>query len=162
MNTQNNLQERDLFDSRWGFILASIGSAVGMGNIWRFPVMISKYGGLTFMIPYILFVILIGSTGIIEEMSFGRAAGSGPIGAFGLATEIRWGRRKPGETIGVIPVIGAMALAIGYTCVVGWIFRYVYLALTGGLAEMGSDLDLIGSSFGSTASSMSYPSYLLS
>lgn len=154
LNTQNNLQERDLFDSRWGFILASIGSAVGMGNIWRFPVMISKYGGLTFMIPYILFVILIGSTGIIEEMSFGRAAGSGPIGAFGLATEIRWGRRKPGETIGVIPVIGAMALAIGYTCVVGWIFRYVYLALTGGLAEMGSDLDLIGSSFGSTASSM--------
>lgn len=61
-------KERDGFKSRTGFILACIGSAVGMGNIWRFPYMVSDWGGMTFLIPYILFVILIASTGVIEEM----------------------------------------------------------------------------------------------
>lgn len=66
-------KERDGFKSRTGFILACIGSAVGMGNIWRFPYMVSDWGGMTFLIPYILFVILIASTGVIEEMALGRA-----------------------------------------------------------------------------------------
>ena len=59
------LETRDGFKSKWGFILACIGSAVGMGNIWRFPIMVQKFGGMTFLIPYFLFVLLIGSTGII-------------------------------------------------------------------------------------------------
>ena len=71
--------ERDGFKSRTGFILACIGSAVGMGNIWRFPYMVSAWGGMTFLIPYVLFVILIGSTGVIEEMALGRATKGGPI-----------------------------------------------------------------------------------
>lgn len=59
MNENKNiLKERDGFNSKWGFILACIGSAVGMGNIWRFPVMVSQYGGMTFLIPYFLLVIL--------------------------------------------------------------------------------------------------------
>ncbi len=66
--------ERDGFKSKTGFVLACIGSAVGMGNIWRFPYMVSDWGGMTFLIPYILFVILIGSSGVIEEMALGRAA----------------------------------------------------------------------------------------
>ena len=67
-------KERDGFKSRTGFVLACIGSAVGMGNIWRFPYMVSDWGGMTFLLPYILFVILIASTGVIEEMALGRAA----------------------------------------------------------------------------------------
>ena len=51
--------ERDAFRSRWGFILACIGSAVGMGNIWRFPYLVSAWGGMTFLLPYFLFVLLI-------------------------------------------------------------------------------------------------------
>ena len=77
--------ERDAFRSRWGFILACIGSAVGMGNIWRFPYLVSAWGGMTFLLPYFLFVLLIGSTGIIGEMALGRSTRSGPIGAFGQA-----------------------------------------------------------------------------
>ena len=65
--------ERDAFRSRWGFILACIGSAVGMGNIWRFPYLVSAWGGMTFLLPYFLFVLLIGSTGIIGEMALGRS-----------------------------------------------------------------------------------------
>ena len=53
---------RDGFKSGTGFVIACIGSAVGMGNIWRFPYMVSDWGGMTFLIPYVLFVILIGST----------------------------------------------------------------------------------------------------
>ena len=115
-------KHRDGFKSRTGFVLACIGSAVGMGNIWRFPYMVSEWGGMTFLLPYVLFVILIASTGVIEEMALGRAAKSGPIKAFGKCTEIRTGNKRTGEVIGVIPVIGSLALAIGYSVVVGWIF----------------------------------------
>ena len=55
---------RDSFRSRWGFKLACIGSAVGMGNIWLFPSRMSAYGGATFLIPYVIFVVLIASTGM--------------------------------------------------------------------------------------------------
>ena len=90
-------KERDGFKSRTGFVLACIGSAVGMGNIWRFPYMVSDWGGMTFLLPYILFVILIASTGVIEEMALGRAAKGGPIIAFGNCTEMRTGNAKVGK-----------------------------------------------------------------
>lgn len=146
-------KKRDGFKSRTGFVIACIGSAVGMGNIWRFPYMVSDWGGMTFLIPYVLFVILIGATGLIEEMALGRAAKGGPIKAFGKCTEVRTGNKRIGEVIGALPVIGSLALAIGYTVVVGWIFKYTYLAITGQLSDMGHDMDAIGGMFGSTATS---------
>lgn len=144
-------KERDGFKSRTGFILACIGSAVGMGNIWRFPYMVSDWGGMTFLIPYILFVILISSTGVIEEMALGRAAKGGPIKAFGICTQMRTGNKKTGELIGLLPVLGSLAMAIGYTVIVGWIFKYTFLALTGQIAAMGQDMNVIGGMFGDTA-----------
>ena len=111
-DTMSKQTERDAFRSRWGFILACIGSAVGMGNIWRFPYLVSAWGGMTFLLPYFLFVLLIGSTGIIGEMALGRSTRSGPIGAFGQAAALR-GRRSTGEAVGYIPVLGSLALAIG-------------------------------------------------
>lgn len=145
-------KNRDGFKSRTGFVLACIGSAVGMGNIWRFPYMVSDWGGMTFLIPYVLFVVLIGASGVIEEMALGRAAKGGPIKAFGRCTEVRTGKKKPGEVIGVIPVLGSLALAIGYTVVVGWIFKYAFLAVNGGLFRLNQDMDAIGGLFGNTAS----------
>lgn len=78
----NSRHERDGFKSRWGFTLACAGFAVGMGNIWGFPYMASEWGGLTFLLPYFVFIILIGSTGVIEEIVLGRSTGADPIGAF--------------------------------------------------------------------------------
>lgn len=153
--------ERDGFKSRTGFILACIGSAVGMGNIWRFPYMVSAWGGMTFLIPYVLFVILIGSTGVIEEMALGRATKGGPIKAFGDCMQMRTGKRKVGEAIGFIPVLGSLALAMGYTVVVGWIFKYTYLAFSGKLSAMGNDMSAIGGMFGSTASSFGNNMWLI-
>lgn len=154
-------KKRDAFKSRTGFVIACIGSAVGMGNIWRFPYMVSDWGGMTFLLPYVLFVILIASTGLIEEMALGRAAKGGPIKAFGKCTEVRTGNKKTGEAIGVLPVLGSLALAIGYTVVVGWIFKYAFLALSGQLSAMGSDMDKIGATFGSTATKFGNNSWLV-
>lgn len=149
--SNQTLEKRDGFQSKWGFILACIGSAVGMGNIWRFPIMVSTWGGLTFLIPYFIFVVLIGASGVIEEFALGRWAAAGPVGAFGKCTEERTGSKKSGELIGAIPIIGAMMLAIGYTVVLGWIFKYTWMAISGGLFAMGQDMSVIGPTFGAAA-----------
>lgn len=141
---------RDSFRSRRGFILACIGSAVGMGNIWLFPTRVSAYGGATFLIPYLLFVLLIASSGVMGEMTLGRAARSGPIGAFGMAFEHRFGKRRLGELIGLFPVITSLAFAVGYTVVIGWIFFYAFQALTGSMAGMHG-VESYGALFGSVA-----------
>lgn len=143
-------RRRDSFASRWGFVLACIGSAVGMGNIWMFPTRVSLYGGGSFLIPYFILIVLIASTGVIGEMSFGRATRSGPVNAFGAACQTR-GKRTLGEAIGLIPVLGSMALAIGYTVVMGWILKYMLGAFTGSTLA-ANDIAGFGEAFGSMAS----------
>ena len=147
----SDVKNRDNFATRWGFILACIGSAVGMGNIWRFPNMVSTYGGLTFLIPYFLFVVLIGASGVIEEFSLGRWASAGPVDAFGKCMKERTGKARTGEIIGIIPVLGSMMLAIGYTVVMGWIFKYCFMGISGSLYGLGTDMGAIGGAFGATA-----------
>ena len=142
--------KQDGFKSKWGFIMACIGSAVGMANIWRFPYMVASYGGMTFLLPYFIFVVLIGMSGVMEEFSLGRWGG-GPMAAFGKATEERTGNRRIGQALGAIPVIGSMGIAIGYSVVMGWIFKYTFMALTGGLYAMGQDMAVIGGTFGAAA-----------
>lgn len=144
------MNKRDSFNNKWGFILACIGSAVGMGNIWMFPTRVSMYGGGSYLIPYFIFVALIGFTGVIGEMSFGRATKSGPVDAFGYACETK-NKRKLGEAIGFIPVLGALAMAIGYTVVMGWILKYMIGAFTGKTLA-SADTEVFAASFGSMAS----------
>ena len=144
------MKKRESFNNKWGFILACIGSAVGMGNIWMFPTRVSLYGGGSYLIPYFIFVILIGFTGVIGEMSFGRATKSGPVDAFGYACGTK-GKRKLGEILGFIPVLGALAMAIGYTVVMGWILKYMIGAFTGSTLAP-ENVESFGAAFGSTAS----------
>lgn len=144
------MKKRDSFNNKWGFILACIGSAVGMGNIWMFPTRVSMYGGGSYLIPYFIFVALIGFTGVIGEMSFGRATKSGPVDAFGYACETK-NKRKLGEAIGFIPVLGALAMAIGYTVVMGWILKYMIGAFTGKTLAP-AETEGFAASFGSMAS----------
>ena len=141
-------KKRDSFSSRWGFVLSCIGSAVGMGNIWMFPTRVSTFGGGAFLIAYLFFVVLIGSTGVIGEMSFGRAMRAGPIDAFTGAC------KKPavGKALGIIPTIGSFAMAIGYTVVMGWILKYTVGAFSGATLSP-EDVDDFASAFGSMASS---------
>ena len=144
--------ERDSFRTRTGFIIACIGSAVGMGNIWLFPARVSSLGGAAFLIPYFICVIVIGFTGVIGEMAFGRAMGAGPMGAFGKATEMRGKGKKLGEGLALIPVLTSFALAIGYSVVVGWILKYLVGSLSGELFK-ASSVDEFGGMFNAVAGS---------
>lgn len=143
------MNNRDSFKNRWGFILACIGSAVGMGNLWMFPTRVSMYGGGSYLVPYFIFVALIGSTGVIGEMSFGRATKSGPVDAFGTACEMR-GHKCIGRILGYIPVLGSLAMAIGYTVVMGWILKYMIGSFTG-TTLAPADAEGFGTEFGSMA-----------
>lgn len=140
---------RGSFASRTGFILACIGSAVGMGNIWMFPTRVSLYGGGSFILPYLLFVFLIGSTGVIGEMALGRATHAGPVDAFGAMTARR-GNRSAGRLVGMVPVIGSFCLAVGYTVVMGWILKYTVGAFTGSVLKP-EDVDGFAGNFGGMA-----------
>ena len=129
MKSKNIISE-DKFKSKWGFIISCIGSSVGMANIWLFPYRAGEFGGAAFLIPYILFVVLIGFTGVIGEMAFGRAMQSGPLGAFKKAFEIKKHPRL-GAFIGLIPVIGSLGIAIGYSVIIGWILKFLVDSITG-------------------------------
>lgn len=142
---------RDNFQSKFGFIISCVGSAVGMANIWLFPYRVAEHGGAAFLIPYFIFVIFIGIAGVAGEMAFGRAMETGPLGAFAKAAKMRIGNSKIGALIGAVPTLGSLALAIGYSVVVGWIIKYLCGAFTGSAytADSGEYFGALCGDFGS-------------
>ena len=145
------VKKQDGFKSQWGFIMAAVGSCVGMANVWRFPMLVSRYGGLTFLIPYFIFAFIICQSGMMEEFSLGRWAKSGPSGAFGKAMENGGKPKSIGQWLGGIPVIGSLCLAIGYSVIMGWVFYWTKMAITGELTAMGQNMDQIQGAFGAVA-----------
>jgi len=145
------LAKQDGFKSQWGFIMSAVGSCVGMANIWRFPMLVSRYGGLTFLIPYFIFVFIISQSGMMEEFALGRWSGFGPVGAFGKAMENGGKSKKLGELVGGVPVFASLCLGIGYSVIMGWVFYYTKMAFTGELVSMGQDMNVIGGTFGAVA-----------
>ena len=144
-----NTKSRDKFSSKLGFVIACIGSAVGMGNIWMFPYRVGEFGGAAFLVPYIVFVALLGMSGIVGEITLGRTMKTGPLGSFRKALEMRG--KKGGEIIGMIPVIGSLATAIGYTVVMAWIIKFFTGSITGdvtGAADSGEYFGSLAVSFG--------------
>ena len=151
MSNNQSTVKTDGFKSQWGFIMAAVGSCVGMANVWRFPMLVSKYGGLTFLIPYFIFAAIICQSGMMEEFSLGRWAKSGPSGAFGKAMEDGGKPKSIGEWLGAVPIVGAFCLATGYAVIMGWVFYYTKMALTGELTAMGQDMNIIGGTFDKVA-----------
>ncbi|HBC31931.1 MAG TPA: sodium-dependent transporter [Clostridiales bacterium] len=147
---QVDVTVRDTWSTQMGFILACVGSAVGMGNIWLFPTRVSLYGGGTFILPYIFFVVVIGYTGVFGEMGLGRANKRGPIGSFGNAMKYRGKDEKVGRALGFIPTTASLLLAIGYTVVVGWMLKYTFGAFTGATLAP-NNIDEFGAAFGAMA-----------
>ncbi len=146
--------KRDTFRTKFGFIWACVGSAVGIGTVWMFPYRLGQYGGAVFLIEYIIFTVLLGIPGVIGEIAFGRAMKSGPIGAFAGATQKKF-NRSFGKFLGVIPVLGALCIAIGYSVVVGWIIRFLVSSISGELLQQKDTLALftnISGNFGNVVS----------
>ena len=150
MKSDSRIISEDKFNSKWGFVISCIGSSVGMANIWLFPYRAGEFGGAAFLIPYILFVVLIGFTGVIGEMAFGRAMQSGPLGAFKKAFEMK--HSKLGTFIGLIPVIGSLGIAIGYSVIIGWILKFLADSITGNIVSQKDPADVfagLSQNFGS-------------
>lgn len=113
------------FKSTVGFVLACVGSAVGMGNIWMFPYRLGQYGGAAFLIPYLIFIALFGFVGLSAEFALGRMAKTGTLGAYAYC----W-KNKFGKYIGWLPLLGSLGIAIGYSVILGWVFRSIQGVLT--------------------------------
>lgn len=113
------------FKSTVGFVLACVGSAVGMGNIWMFPYRLGQYGGAAFLIPYLIFIALFGFVGLSAEFALGRMAKTGTLDAYAYC----W-KNKFGKYIGWLPLLGSLGIAIGYSVILGWVFRSIQGVLT--------------------------------
>ena len=131
MSKDHSPAQSGKFNSSIGFVLAAVGSAVGMGNIWLFPYRMVECGGAAFLIPYFLFVALFSYVGLSGEFAIGRLSGAGAMGSFDYALKSRG--RKGGKIVGLLPLLGVLGIAIGYSVVVGWVLRYTAGAVTGSI-----------------------------
>ncbi len=123
---------RGSFTGRLGFVMAAAASAVGLGNLWRFPYLTSHYGGGIFVIIYIILAVTFGFSLMVAEIALGRRTGKSCISAFGeLAKKYKW--------IGVIAAI-IPALIVPYYCVIGgWVTKWFATTVTGNLSTLTAD-----------------------
>lgn len=131
------MDKREKFTSKMGFVMACIGSAIGLGNIWMFPYRLGSYGGAAFLIPYFIFVFVLGTTGLITEFSFGRHFSGGSM--TGIVTVFQEKKLKGGKIVGVLPAIGLLGIFMFYNIVVGWILKYLTLSVSGKLKTIDKD-----------------------
>lgn len=130
--------------SRIGFILATVGSAVGLGAIWKFPYMAGTNGGSVFMLPYIVFSLTVGVSLLLAEFSMGRAGRAGPMESLTKVIGRGWG------FFGGLGVLTVFLILSFYSVVGGWTLKYLGEAITG--AGLISDASLLGSHFGAFVS----------
>ncbi len=126
--------DRGAWGSRIGFVLAAAGSAIGLGNIWRFPYVTGQSGGAAFVVLYIFFVVLIGAPVMVAELTLGRHSRLNPVGAFRkVAPKGLW------SLVGVLGVATGIGILSYYSVIAGWTFGYFLKTLTG--AFSGSAFD---------------------
>lgn len=138
MKKDSEIENQSIFNSRWGFILASVGSAVGMANIWGFPYRLGSYGGGAFLLAYIFFTILFSRVGLIAEFAIGRRAKTGTVGAY----ENAWSsgsQSSLGKIIGWLPLIGSMFIAIGYAIITSYVLKSFTQSITGTLMTVNPE-----------------------
>ena len=117
--------DREQWATRIGFILAAVGSAVGLGNIWRFPFQVGQEGGAAFLVVYLAFILLIGLPAILVEFVIGRRSERNPIDAFDRLGYRAW------TAAGVLGVMGGFIIMSFYSVVAGWVTRYTLASATG-------------------------------
>lgn len=125
-------QNTNKFASKWGFILACVGSAVGMANVWGFPYKLGSNGGGAFLIAYIIFIVIFSYVGLSAEYAIGRRAKTGTVGAY----ENAWksgGKEGIGKYVGWIPLAGSMCIAIGYAVIIAYVLKGWAQSVTGSL-----------------------------
>lgn len=111
MNTKNK------WGSRMGFILATAGAAIGLGNLWKFPYLMGRNGGFPFLVAYLVFICILGVPVMVTEMSLGRKCGNNPVQAYA-------GVHPHARIVGIFGVLAAFVILSYYAVIGGWIMKY--------------------------------------
>ena len=125
-------EKRSNFTGKLGFVLAAAGSAVGLGNIWRFPYLAAKYGGGIFLLVYLILAVTFGFALMIAEIAIGRKTGQSAISAFGTLS-------KKFSFVGVIASVVPAIILPYYSVIGGWVTKYLFVFATGGAKASASD-----------------------
>ena len=125
-------EKRSSFSGKLGFVLATAGSAVGLGNIWRFPYLAAKYGGGIFLLVYLILAITFGFALMCAEISIGRKTGVSAIGAYKKLD-------KRFSFIGMLAALVPMIILPYYSVIGGWIIKYLGVFVTGNMANAATD-----------------------
>lgn len=118
------MQKRSSFSGKLGFVLAAAGSAVGLGNIWRFPYLAAKYGGGTFLFIYLILAVTFGFTLMTAEIAIGRKTGLSAIGAFTILD-------KRFKFLGILASAVPIIIFPYYSVIGGWVVKYFFVFVTG-------------------------------
>jgi Na+-dependent transporters of the SNF family len=116
---------RESWSSEIGLILSLIGVAVGLGNVWRFPYMLGKFGGACFLAIYVVLVLAVGVPGLIVELTISRYAEKGPFEAFAKIGV------PGGRVAGYLLLVTAVVAVAYYMVVIGWVLWYLLLSISG-------------------------------
>ena len=119
------MSSKATFTSKLGVIAATVGSAVGLGTVWRFPYEVQNNGGSIFLVTYLVCVLLMGIPVMLAEFSLGRGSGSDSVGAFRRLTP-----GKPWWIIGATAVLASYLILIYYMVVAGWTLEYLWMSIT--------------------------------
>ncbi|NLM06681.1 MAG: sodium-dependent transporter [Tissierellia bacterium] len=128
---ENKEQDRGQFASNWGFIMAAAGSAVGLGNLWKFPYLAGQSGGGVFVITYLFLVVAIGYTMMLGEMAIGRATKLDPYSAY-RSISPKWG------WVGGLGILTAFVILSYYSVVGGWVIKYIISSVMGTIPDFGT------------------------
>ncbi|MFI3171523.1 MAG: sodium-dependent transporter [Eubacteriales bacterium] len=142
MNTKEtkNAGKSTGFASQWGFILASVGSAVGMANVWGFPNKLGSNGGGAFLVIYLFFIFIFSYVGLPAEFAIGRRSKTGTLGSYEKAWATRSEKAgKAGSLLGWLPLIGSMCIAIGYAVIVSYVLKALFNSLDGTLMSVDTN-----------------------
>ncbi|MBQ2571216.1 MAG: sodium-dependent transporter, partial [Treponema sp.] len=134
MNSTEKKLSRGTFSGHLGYVLAAAGSAVGLGNIWRFPYLAARYGGGIFLLVYVLLAVTFGYAMIISETSIGRMTSKSPVGAFS-----QFGKSGLLKTGGWINAIIPMLIVPYYSVIGGWVCKYLFEYIKGSTQAMAQD-----------------------
>ena len=136
------MNNREQWGSKLGFIFAASGSAVGIGNIWKYPHMAGQNGGAAFTLVYLLCILVVGLSIVIAEFVIGRRTQLSPVGAFeALAPKSSW------KWVGFLGVASAFVILSFYGVVGGWILKYIIVSITGGFDVLKGNPDAAGEFF---------------
>lgn len=130
------MADRETWATRLGFVLASVGSAVGLGNVWRFPFQTATNGGAAFLVVYLVAVAVIGLPAVLAEFVVGRRANLNAIDAFDRLGHPRW------KAVGALGVLTGFWVLSYYSVIGGWVIRYLFGSVTG--RYMGGPADYFG------------------